>query len=169
MPMQSSVLTTQAELFEEIRARITEQIGEFSVPNTCFIVVDPSEFTPSQRQTLCATISPHSGDFEQGIFTGAGIDGVVEQSGFTVTVWSQMRLDRHDEKTESMLDAARGLFPLKRKILKALAGWMPVDDAGASLLVEYIAPISAGFPQVAPDGYCTMSLAFSLAWNWDLT
>lgn len=170
MTMQNSAVIDQDRAFDAIMDRIKAEIDEFSKPNLCFLVADPDQFTPSERQNLCLTVAPHAGEYDQGVFDGGGDDGVLERSGFTVTVWSTIKMDRPDEQTQAMRDAKRGLFPLKKKILKALSGYMPADtSSGAPLLTDYIAPVSAGFPQVARKGCITMSISFSLNWAWDLT
>lgn len=176
MTMQQSAITDQVEVFEAILDRLRDQIPEFNKPNTCFIVADPEQFLPEERQTLCLTVAPHAGDFDAEAFTGGGDDVVLERSGFTVTVWSRIKLDRPDEQTIAVKDTQRGLFPLKQKILRAILvddtdgeGWMPTDNAGAPLLTDYIAPVSAGFPAVMHKGCITLSIAFSLNWAWDLS
>lgn len=169
MPMENSAVTDQDAVFDAVLARIQSQVDEFSKPNLCFLVADPDQFQPNERQPLCLTVAPHAGDFDQGVFDGAADDGILERSGFTVTVWSTIKLDRPDEQTIAMRDAKRGLFPLKKKLLIALSGYMPENTSGAPLLTDYIAPVSAGFPQVARKGLITMSLSFSLNWAWDLS
>lgn len=169
MTMQGSVSTDQATVLAAVQARLQSQISEFQTDNVCFIVANPEEFEPPQRQTLAVTIAPNSGEFDQRVFEGAGDEGVLENSGFTVTVWSRINLDRPDEATKAMTDASRGVFAFKKLILKALSNYMPTDNSGNSLLAEYIAPLSSGFPEPRSKGMATVSVGFSLCWLWDLT
>lgn len=170
MAMQNSLTVDQVRLFDAIEERIRDQIAEFKSPNTCYLVIDPDEFELPERQTLCLTIAPHAGEFDQGVFDGGGDDAILERSGFTVTIWSNIKLDRPDEKSIALNHASRGLVPLKKKLLKALAGFMPTDeDTGAPLLTDYIAPVAAGFPAVPRKNCITLSVSFSLNWAWDLS
>lgn len=168
--VMGNAATDQSTVLNAILARIQDQVTEFSAGNTCFLVIDPEQFEPSERQELCLTVAPNSGDYDQEVFTGAGEDGLIEQSGFTVTVWSKIKLDRHDQSTYALNNASRGLLPLKKKLLKCLTNWMPTDGtSGAPLLTEFIAPVSAGYPVSATKGLVTLSLSFSSNWLWDLS
>ncbi len=174
--MNNSAFTTEDAVLEAIVARLRSRITEFRNENTCFVSLDP-EPEEEQRQNIFATVSPADGaHYDQAQFIGAGNDGVREISGFTVTVFSGMKLDRPDEQRQLLLHEQRGLLKLKRDILRALlrnddgSGWMPTNSSGASLLTDFIAPVSAGFPRASASGkYGMLSVTFSANWVWDLS
>lgn len=175
MPMMQSVFTDQDEVLTAIVERLRSEIAEFNAPNKCFVSIDP-EPEEEQRQSIFATVSPIDGEFEAGVFDGAGGHGALERSGFTVTVFSKINLDRPDEQYQALQNESRGLFSLKKKILKALLRnstggvWTPTNASGASLLADYIAPARAGFPMAADNSkHAKLSVTFSASWTWNLT
>lgn len=172
--MTPVAFTTQDEVLTKIVERIRSQIEEFNAENKCFVSLEP-EPEEEQRQQIFSTVSPAEGTYDAGMFDGAGNDGVREVSGFIVTVFSEMKLDRPDGSQKLLQHDARGLLALKLKILKALLSnadgsqWTPTNASGTPILTDYIAPVSAGFPMAADSGkHGRLSVTFSANWVWNL-
>lgn len=175
MPMQNSAFTNQDIVLSKVVDRLRSQIVEFNAKNTCFVSLDP-EPEEEQRQSIFATVSPIDGEYDQGTFDGAGRHGVLERSGFTVTVFSLVKLDRPDEQFQALQHESRGLLILKKKVLQAIlvgddgGTWMPTNASGASLLTDFIAPVRAGFPMAADNSkHAKLSVTFLANWQWDLS
>lgn len=175
MPMTQSAFTDQDAVLDAVVERLRDQIEEFNAKNKCFVSLDP-EPEEEQRQNVFATVSPIDGDYDRGTFDGAGRYGVLERSGFTVTAFSLVKLDRPDEQYAALQHESRGLLILKKKILKAIlvandgGTWMPTNASGASLLTDFIAPVRAGFPMAAEfSKHAKLSVTFSANWMWNLS
>lgn len=162
------VPTTQKTVLEAVVARLKAEVSELNGESLCYVsdYIDPPE---NVQTDLFAQVSPSDGQFDVDIQEGAGENDVREYAGVIVTVFSRVKLDRNG-KTESLLvDATRGMLPLKRKIIRALAG-RQLSSGGSDLLVNHVFAQRASAPRYDRDlRLGVMSIFFSTDFEWDLS
>lgn len=163
-----AISTTQTDVLSAVVTRLRAEVTELANESTCFVSDYPYP-PPNVANDLFATVSPVDGRFDEAQQIGAGNESVIEETGIVVTVFSRVKLDRVG-KTEFLLqDATRGLLPLKRKILKALASHRLVNDDDEELLVNYMHAMQGSAPRFDPDlKLGVMSLHFKTDFEWDL-
>lgn len=163
-----SIPTTQTAVLSAVVTRLHAQVSELGNESVCFVSDYPYP-PPNVASDLFATVSPVDGQFDEDIQVGAGNNSLIEYAGIVVTVFSRMKLDRAG-KTESLLqDADRGLLPIKRKILKALASHRLLSGSD-ELLTSYLHALKSSAPRYDPDlKMGVMSLFFKTDFEWDLT
>ena len=93
---------------------------------------------------------------------------ITEEATVTVTGYSRIKLDPVSD-TNLLQDASRGLFFIKKKILKALVGQDLLDPNGCTFLRELVLARSSGQPNYDPDkGIGWVSIDFAISWDWKI-
>lgn len=162
------VNTTQKAVLEAVVTRLKANVTELNGDALCYVSDYPEP--PENVQTeLFAMVSPSDGQFDVDIQEGAGANDVREYAGVVVTVFSRVKLDRHGRTESLLVDSTRGMLPLKRKILRALAG-QQLSSGGNDLLVNHCFAQRASAPRYDPRiNLGVMSLYFSTDFAWDLS
>lgn len=162
------IATNQVDVLAAVVTRLKAAVSELDGDSLCYVSDYPAP--PEQAiNDLFATVSPSDGTFDVDLQEGAAANDVREYAGVLVTVFSKMKLDRHGRTDSLLSDATRGLLPLKRKILKALAGHRLQDGSGNDLTVNYLFAQKASAPRWDADAKLgVMSLYFSTDFLWDL-
>ena len=165
--------TDHGTVLEAVVTRLIDQISELTT-KTCFIATEPpDDIPPNVRDNLVCVVSPTDSRFDLGVHDGAGADGTFEYAGVMLTIFSSMKLDRvgHDESL--LLDVKRGLYVVKKSILKALSGHNLLDANDNTLLVNWMAPLSCESPRAARDNKHgltgSFAIVFSTDFDWDLS
>jgi len=137
----------------------------------CFEVARPSD----------APALPPGGDFFCTVAFGDGrfppdeqVPGnITEETDITVSVYNRIREDSTGHDTYLLRDAARGLLPIKKRVLAALVGDDLVDDSGNTFLRQWCHVVSSHIDilQVGKESlnYGLLQLVFGISWDWDLT
>ena len=172
MPANASVTTTQEALLEAIVARLIAQVTAFTT-KTCFITAKPlDDPSAAVRSDIFATVSPTDGSFGPE-FEGGGDSQVVERAGVIVVVYSAVRLDPTQRDTAVLTHDTLGLLEYKRLVLKALAGWIPLDGSSNPLLIGEMEPLSSGAPASGwtqkNRAWADVSITFGTDFDWDVT
>lgn len=154
---------------------ITLPGGAGLTPKTCYITIYPEVPLNTQDQ-LIITVSPEGGSFDESMFIGGEQNQVVEVSSVLVGIWSRYKTDREGRDREVLCDQVRGLYPIKGKVLRCLAGVdlqvnYPAGTGGTvSFLREFLRPTRAYAPQHDKESpYAGQIIQFSLSWDWNLT
>lgn len=163
----SRVDVTQAAVLTAVVARLRTALSLNE--RQCFEVLNPidppSKLPPSGDYFL--SVAPGAGEFE----TGEQIAGnCTELWEIIVTGYTRMKLDDANRDTHVLHDADRGLFRIKRDILKALVGQDLQDAEGETFLRQWTYVRSAAVPQVSRESSIAWwSIRFGISWDWDLT
>ena len=160
------IATTQDAVLLAIVDRLRLQL---SLSNSqCFLSVQP-EAQPTVNQNLWMTVSPEDGRIDESAFAGGGQETLFEETFAVITIFSAMRLDRPEHSISFLTEAARGVLIAKRKVLKALAGFDPVNGDGDLILNEPMIPTSCPRPLNDRQRIGDVQLWFSLSYRWDMT
>jgi hypothetical protein len=163
----------QATLLKAIVCKLAAEIPSFSTQTTCLISDEPWPSVEVNDYVFC-TVCPLSDSFTPDDTVGGSDQGVIEVSSFRVTVWSRMERDQLEREGIAFLDAEQGLLPLKKAVLKCLAGkqiYMDYPDNTIPLLIEFCRPVSAHHPPSKQhhDDYSSFGITFEAPFYWDLT
>lgn len=164
--------TDQATLLGAIVLKLSKDIPSFSTEATCLISDEPWPSVEVNDNVFC-TVCPLSDTFTPDDTVGGSDQGVIEVSSFRVTVWSRIALDQLEREGSAFLDAERGLLPLKKAVLRCLAGKQIFSDYPANevpLLIEYCRPVSAHHPPSKQhhDDFSSFGITFEAPFYWDL-
>jgi hypothetical protein len=116
-------------------------------------------------------VSPLPGDF----IDGEQIENnITEEWGVAVTAYTRVFLDSTDRDEKMLRDTNRGLFAIKKKILRALVGQDLQTDEGDTFLRQLLYARTCRQPDAAetperkiPIGRIT--LEFGVDFDWELT
>lgn len=162
------ISTDQLTVLQAVMARLIAEVPTFNA-SSCFLA-DDTEPNLSYESNLHAVVTPMGGTFDEEWMVGGGAEQCKEDTGAIITVWSQMKLDRKQRIETSLMNADRGLLPIKKAILKAFTGHDLVDIHGNQLLTALMMPVSAKHRRRANEGKSIgFSLSFSTDFLWDLT
>jgi hypothetical protein len=161
---------SQADVLQAILLRLQTALALSD--RQCYPVARPQD-APSipMGGDYWLTVSPGAGNFgpeEQA-------DGnVTEDSDVTVTAYTRIKTDSVGHDTDLLLDAARGLLPIKKAILKALVGHDAVDADGNTFLRQLLYAQTATAADIVklPNteaAFGRLSITFGLSWDWSLT
>ena len=163
------IATNQVDVLAAVVTRLKAAVTELDGDSLCYVSDYPAP-PENVQNDLFATVSPSDGTFDVDLQEGAAANDVREYAGILVTVFSKMKLDRHGRTDSLLSDSTRGLLPLKRKILKALAGHRLQDGSSNDLTTSYLYAQKASAPRWDADTKLgVMSLYFSTDFLWDLT
>lgn len=167
--------TDQATVLNAVVAKIRAEISGFDNEAVCFISDVPWPSTEVNDDCFI-TICPKDAGFDDGLTVGGGGYQVLEHAVFQVTYWSKLSTDQLEHSRYATLDASKGVLPLKKLILKCLAGQQLYSDYPTNtrpLLTEVLRPSMAMHtPSRQHSGdpeYASMSLAFIGPFFWDLS
>jgi hypothetical protein len=129
------------------------------------------------------TVSPGGGTFDleeqvPGVaateLTAAIAGNVTESSDVTVTAYSRIKTDSTGHDRDMLMDATRGLLPIKKAILSAMCGQDLEDADGNTFLRQLIYAQGCSAPDIvqlpgSEATYGRLSIMFGVSWDWDLT
>jgi hypothetical protein len=164
--MSIRVPTTQDAVLLSIVDRLRKELSLNE--STCFLSVSP-EASPTVDQNLWLTVSPEDGMIDDAAWSGAGQAALIEHTFVVVTIFSAMRLDRPQHSVSFLTDSARGVLVAKRNVLKALAGFDPLNVDGDMLLCEPLTPTTCPRPLNDRQRIGDVQLWFSTVFQWDMT
>lgn len=160
---------TQDRVLEQIVAHLREELKLND--RTCYETLDPLSPRIPKGGEYFVTVSPDDGVFVEGEQVAPN---VTEEWGVIVTAYSRIRLDSTDHDERLLYNARRGLFELKRKILKALVG-QDLTYQGKEFLRNLFYAKHSSRPQAVEiagtkgSGLALISVVFGVDWDWDLT
>lgn len=160
------VATDQIAVLNAVVARLIAQVSGLNA-STCFISDSPEPPAASQNN-LFVTVAPVGSRFDEEAQVGAGAAELIEYAGVSVTIWSDMKLDRNEQAKYLLTDASRGLLAVKKAILKALVGHN-LQVSGGDGLVAYMRAVNCSPPGYTQGGLGRMTLMFSTEFLWDLS
>jgi hypothetical protein len=165
--------TDQASVLQSVVNVLQATITAFDTEQTCFLSDVPWPGLETNDNLFC-TVCPANGSFDGELVVGGGPVGIEEHSVVQVTVWSRLSTDRYERAKYALLDANRGLLPLKKAILKSLAGQQLYADYPTNsvpLLTTYLTPTRSMHVPIreSQDDYASFSLAFNAPFYWDLS
>ncbi len=172
MPSLTPIPTTQEVVLQAIVDRLISQVTVGATPltpSTCFVSIDP-EPSVNVSAEVFLTVSPESGTFDP-TFDG-GADNIVMELAFAVvTIFTKIQMDRNEHAKHFLGDAKRGVFTLKRKVLKALLAnhHQLSDPSGNRLLTNQMAPVSSPRPLADGRKVGDVQLVFTTDFLWDLS
>lgn len=137
--------------------------------STCFESVSPLAPELPTSGDFFLTVYLGDGSFDPELFEGGGEDQLTEEVYIAVTIWNRIHTDKANSSAALLRNVRRGLLPLKRKLLKSLAGFDPQVN-GESVLRELVRPVTSKQPDYDKEkglGYQVISFAFK--WDWDLS
>ena len=172
MPIETRIDVTQSAILDRLvdflRAELP--LGERS----CYLTINPAAVPVIPKGgDYFVTVSPGPGRFVEGEQVPVN---VTEEWSITVTAFTRIKLDSTDHDKQVLLNAARGLIVLKRRLLKALVGVdLAIEADGAEgFLRNLLFAKSATRPE---HGQWTggeqmlswISVDFGVDFDWDLT
>lgn len=163
----------QTTILQAVVDRIKASVSAFRTEATCYVTDRPLPEVEISDNLFC-TVCPRDGEFDVEEMIGGGVFHVREYSTIQVSVWSRIETDQLDRAHECLTDPQRGALPLKRQILKALAGQQLYGDAPLDtkpLLITYLMPTRCQHPpsEIWNDDYTSFSMSFTCQFNWDLS
>jgi hypothetical protein len=169
------VATTQDVILQAVVDKLLTDLADLGITaSQCWISDDPEIENAPIQQNWFLVVSPMAGQFNGSIIDGAGTYGVQEDAGVTVAIFTAIKTDRAGQSAQALLDADRGLLPLKHRILKSLAGKQLYATAAPTveLLINYMAPLHCSNPdrhrcEGAHTGLKRLLLSFSTDFLWD--
>ncbi len=164
---------------DALNAIIAHFISDLSLDaSRVFLTIDPLAVRVPRGADWWLTVSVGEYTFKQELLTGGVFEQCTEETTFTVTAYMRMHLDQADHDDQLVLDSTRGLFELKRIILKSMAS-VDLQVAGNEFSRELITPQFSRAPMVvsvadaesADDGLQigVISVTFGLIFDWDLS
>lgn len=161
--------TTPATILQRVLARLRDQLSLDA--NQCYLSTTPD-----------APVIPRGGDYFCVVSAGGGrffedeqaAGNCTEASLFVVTIYSRVALDRTDEDEEMLLEASRGVFAVKRLVLKALVGHDLADGEDDTLLRHWVFARTATAPELLQQAKSpkallgTCQIEFGAMFDWDL-
>lgn len=172
IPTTQDVVLTK--ILERIRSQVTYVVDGQNVAfneTTMFLAWSADQAAESQpsHNYVWGCVVPLQGTPGDAEFIGAGKNFLNEYTGCTVMFFTTRRADQGGHAKYVMTDTA-GLLAMKRKILKALTEFIPVDGSGNLLLTNPMQPISCDPPR-RPDGsqIADLAVTFTTDFEWDLS
>lgn len=166
--MNNRVDTDQADILDAVVARLINQIDRLN-DKTCFPTMDDKEPPYKPADEVFVAVCPTGGTFPEEFTDGGGAHQCTEYSGVIVTIWSRIHTDRAGRDREALANFTRGLFRLKKLILKALCSH-DLTFNGDWILRNMIAPKISGPPdRVGEEGLSKIPINFSTDFDWNLT
>jgi hypothetical protein len=160
---------TQTVVLDSLLTRLRSQLGLNE--RQCYPTLDPQENVAPPGGDYWLTVAPGSSQYPPGEQTTDHLNDVWT---VIVTIHSRMRMDPAGHAQEQLLNAVRGLWVIKGKVLKALIGQDLQDPTGNEFLRERLY-IVRGTPGEAREddrkGWCQafMHLEFGVPFDWNLT
>ena len=161
---------TQADVFQSILTRLQTALGLND--RQCFAVARPQDAPPiPPGGDYFATVAFGNGSFPDGEQTPANI---TEDTQAIVTVYNRLRTDSTNQDAYLLMDATRGLMPLKKLVLAALVGQDLTNKANQTFLRQWCHVTRSSIDIVKlgdGDGmpYGQLQLDFGISFDWDLT
>lgn len=161
----------QSDVLQQFTKRLRDSLE--LPPRRCYEVLEP--LAPPLVSTggdYFVTIAPGAGQFVTDEQVGPNF---TEEWSVTVTIYTHCVLDSVEQEHSLFVDATRGLFVLKKKVLGALVGvdLAAPDAAGGDsddvFLRQLVHAISCDRPQY--DGQrklSWMSITFGVSFDWEL-
>ena len=160
--------TTQDVVTDRLIVRLRDQL---SLKEThCYETDEPEKVTIPPGGDYWVTVFVGPGSFDVPMQIGGGANQCVEMMPVTISAYSRIRLDPTERANRQLHEAARGLYPLKKKLLKALVGHDLLDEDGNTFLRQLIYALRSSLPEVDNQaGWGRISVEFGLEWDWDLS
>lgn len=176
--MPSQIPTTQdvvlTKVLERIRSQVTYTLDGVSKnfnETTMFLAWSADQAVEAQpsHNYFWGCVVPLQGTPGDAEFAGAGANFLNEYTGCTVLIFTTRRADQAGHAKHVMADTL-GLLAIKRKLLKALTQFIPVDGSGNLLLTSPMQPVSCDPPR-RPDGsqVADLAITFTTDFEWDLS
>lgn len=168
----SRVDVEQADVFEAVTLHLRRALGLND--RQCYETLDPYSPKIPKGGDYFVTVAPGEGQYDVEHQIGGGEDQLTENSVVTVTAYTRIKLDSTDHDEKLLRDARRGVFVLKRKILKALVGSDPTIG-GNEFLRQLIYARHAHAPQILEAStdnrlrLACISIDFGVDFDWDLS
>jgi len=171
--------TDHATVLVAIMAKLQNDLEDLFGHESVLYISD-QEITVELADHLFCTVAPSDGAFPSDGVDGSGQYLVYENANFSVTVRSRIQTDQIERSTQAYLDQNRGLLPIKKRVLKALAGQQlysapnygdqaTYDTSTGALLTAVLCPTrSQHQSQQEEDKFSEFTVGFSCQWNWDL-
>lgn len=163
----------QASLLVAVVKKIRAEIPAFSTGVTCIISDTPFPSVEVNDYVFC-TVCPESDTFAPDDPVGGGSQGIIEVSSFRVSVFSRVERDQLEREDQAYLAEDAGLLPLKKAVLKCLAGQQIFADYPINqqpMLIEWCRPVSAHHPPHGQhkDEFSSFGITFEAPFYWDLS
>lgn len=157
----------------KVRAGVLDAGGQplFNTTNL-WLSDDPTRLPERSRHRLTGIVCPADGSFGEPEFDGGGRENIIEYTAVTIVIHSALRTAQAEKPAVVLTDPAIGLWVIKRKILRALAGqWLTktVDGQPYSLLIQPVQPLHSDRPTIQGQPVGDLAISFSLPFEWDLT
>jgi len=160
--------TTQDVVATAFLAHLTTALGLDETH--CYETDEPDKVTIPRSGDYWATVYVGPGTFDVPFQVGGGANQCMETIPVTVTAYSRIRLDPSGRAQRQLHEVARGLYPLKRKLLKAMVGIDLTDEDDSTFLRQCIYALRSSLPEVNDkEGWGRISVEFGVAWDWDLS
>lgn len=160
----------EVAVLQSILARLQMSLGLND--RQCYLVARPQD-VPSL---------PIGGDYFATVATGDGTfpDGeqcppnCMEETEVTVSIYTRIKTDSTGHDGYLLIDDARGLISIKKKVLKALVGQDLADADGAKFLRQFMHARRATAPELVAVGKSDipcgrLQITFGVSFDWDLT
>lgn len=165
----------EAAVYQSIVDRLIR--GQLGLNQTnCYETAEPVNPGIPPGGEYFVTVSPGESQFDGELFEGGGTLQLTQIASVVVTIFTRIKLDRANHDHELLHDAGRGLYPLTKKLLAAMAAAdLTTGLAGDTYLRWLAKPVSASGIKVGssvannPAKLAWRHITFSIAWDWDLT
>lgn len=172
--------TDQATVLKAVMGKLQFDLQDIFGHESVLYVSD-QQITVELADNLSCTVAPAQGEFPAAEIDGSAQYQVLENSHFEVTVRSRIQTDQIERSEQAYLDESRGLLPIKKRVLKSLAGQQlysqpeygdqaTYDTSTGALLWMVLAPSRAVHQsKQAEDEFSEFTVSFSCQFQWDLS
>jgi hypothetical protein len=160
--------TNQQEILLAIKAALTD--GKINDLTEDDVTISASMDPPAgMRRYFHVVLWVVGGEFDEQAFVGAGIQGVHEYAGVSVTIWRQHFEDRTGQAPALLMHDDTGLLVMKGKILKRLCESERLQYKGKFLLINEMRPTRSNHEDSQSEsgkpGQAYLEFATPFRWN----
>lgn len=157
--IRAGVLTADAEpIFNTVNLWLSDD-PEFEIPK-------------GAQHKVYAVVCPTDGQIGEPEFDGGGEHNIIEYTAATIVLHSAIRLAQKGKPGIVLTEPNYGLWVLKRKLIRALAGQYlttTVDEQTVSLLIQPLQILHCERPTIQGQPVGDLALLVNLPFEWDLT
>jgi hypothetical protein len=172
---QSAVLSS---LVTAIRNGVTMPDGQSLEDKDCYLSFyeEPYKFGGQ----IIITVNPGPSRFPEGFQIGGGAKQCMEELDVSINIWSRHPPNQLGHDSTGLIDAARGIYQVKSRILRALcavdlaANYPPGTQGVQQFLRELLLITGCSQPEHMGikgenNTYSKLTVSIRLSWDWDLT
>lgn len=159
----------ESDIVDAVIARLIAQIPATFTADNLILCMDwqRPQMTPG---AICGLVGPDNGEFVEAMMEGGGQRQAEFAGGIIVGVFTPIRSDKAKRHDQALKDSTRGLYPIWKNVIKALAAWSP-GTAGSELTRHPLFPTTRQWTEFDVSGgrHVGFYQRFSVVYDVDLS